>query len=66
MYKDLWKNLKNKNMKKNIKNKNNSNKKNNIQKQLDYTFKEEELKEKIKYDKNNLTITKNDEIEYNP
>jgi len=65
MYKDLWKNLKNKNMKKNIKNKNNPNKK-NIQKQLDYTFKEEELKDKIKYDKNNLTITKNDGIEYNP
>ena len=65
MYKDLWKNLKNKNMKKNIKNKNNPNKK-NIQKQLDYTFKEEELKEKIKYDKNNLMITKNDGIEYNP
>ena len=65
MYKDLWKNLKKKNVKKNIKNRNNPNKK-NIPEQLDYTFKEEELKEKIKYDKNNLTITKNDGIEYNP
>ena len=65
MYRDLYKNLKRKNMKKNIKNKNSSKKKKSPNK-LDYTFKEKELKEKMKYDNNILTITKNDIVEYNP
>ena len=51
MYKDLWKNLKNKKLKKNMKQKNNSKKKKILEN---------------RYNDNNLKIVKHEIIEYNP
>ena len=69
MYKDLWKNLKNKTTKKSFKKKNKSNKTKYNLKEFspeNTNFQKENLNQNILYNNNNLKIIKNDIVQYNP